>query len=309
MRSGLIGLLLILLNFPYSMGFQDGSGDSVIRTKVEVVNVLCTVRDKKGNYIPDLRLEDFEVFEDGVRQKVDYFAYEAGEEAQPLTVALLVDTSSSVKDKLEFEKTAASEFLTQTLRKNRDLAAVVQFDNEINLVQDFTFDLDVLDRAIEGIQAGGDTKLYDAIFLAVDEMLRHEKGRRVIVVLSDGRDTNSRIDRAHSIRAAQDQDVVIFGVGVVSPRYSADFGALKDFAKATGGTFFKSKVSLERIRQAFRQINAEIKNQYSIAYTSSNPRRNGQFRKIRIKLKKRGLKINHRRGYFSARSSPGQTGG
>ena len=286
---------------------SDKQERSVIRAQVEMVNILSTVRDRNGRYVADLKKEDFRILENDVPQEIQYFSYEAGEDAQPLTVVLLIDTSGSVKDKLEFERLAASEFFRQTLRLNKDLAAIVQFDSEVNLVQDFTFDMARLEKSLNGIRPGGATILYDAVYIASDELLSKQFGRRVMVVLSDGKDTMSMTTRQEAIRKAQEEDVLIFGIGIRSPGFGADFGALKDFARSTGGSFFRSKIDLAKIRAAFAQINGEIKNQYSLAYVSSNSRHDGLFRSLEVKLKKRGLRISHRKGYYAPRP-PTQTG-
>jgi len=271
----------------------------VIRARVDVVNVLCTVRENggKGKYVENLKRDDFEVFEDGVRQKVQYFNHGMGEEADPLSVALLIDTSGSVKSKLAFEQKAAVEFLKSTLRKDKDLAAVLQFHEEVELIQDFTYDPDLLRNAILQTRAGGGTKLYDAVYVASEDLLKDEVGRRVMVVLSDGDDTLSELPKKDAIKAAQEQDVVIFGLGIRSA--DTNYGALKDFAQDTGGLFVDSEIDLDRLREAFAKINGEIKNQYSLGYVSHNKARDGAFREIKIKLKKRGLKVKHRKGYYS----------
>ena len=271
----------------------------LIRAEVEVVNILATVRDKRGIYVGNLAKADFDVYEDGVKQNLDFFHYEAGDEAQPLTIVLLIDTSGSVKDKLLFEQQAASEFLSETLRKNKDMAAVIQFDSEINLIQDFTYDFSTLEEAILDIRAGGATKLYDAIFLAVDELLAHEVGRKVVVVLSDGEDTQSIVTDKDAIRAAQQQDVLIYGIGVRS-QMGSNFDKLRQFAGATGGLFFKSRADLRRLREAFAQINQEIKNQFSLGYVSTNRKHDGTFRQIEVRVKRRGLKVTHRKGYYAS---------
>ncbi len=270
-----------------------------IRASVDVVDVLCTVQDRRSRYIGNLTRDDFEIYEDGVKQKIDFFHHETGEKARPLSVLMLVDTSGSVKDKLHFEQEAASEFLRQTLAQNKDMAAIVQFDSEINLAQDFTFDIPLLEEALQAIRAGGATKLYDAVWLGVKDLLSEEVGRRVLVILSDGADTQSTIEAEEAIRASQINDVVIYGIGVKSRRFDSDFGKLKKFANATGGRFYNSKANLKRLRQAFSQISKEIKNQYSLGYVSSNKRRDGSFRSVEIKLKRRGLKLNHRQGYYA----------
>ena len=297
----LIGLQCCVL----SAWAQDWEEETpVIRASVDVVNVLCTVRERRGNYLTDLRQQDFELLEDGVRQKVQFFSNETGEDAQPMTVVLLIDTSGSVKDKLAFEQEAASEFLRQTLRKNKDLAAIVQFDSEVSLIQDFTYDYSVLENAILSIRAGGSTKLYDAIWVSVNELLRHEVGRRMLVILSDGADTQSMTRDNEALKIAQEYDVVIYGLGVRSGRFDSDFGKLKKFAEGTGGLFFNSKVDLQKLREAFRRINRGIKNQYALGYVSNNPRRDGSFREVKVRMKRSGLKVTHRKGYYAPSDKP-----
>ncbi len=298
--------LLTTLNFCIlSVSAQDREEETpVIRASVDVVNVLCTVRDRQQNYVIDLKQENFEIIEDGVRQKVQFFSNETGEDAQPLTVVLLIDTSGSVKDKLGFLQEAASEFLSQTLRKNKDLSAVVQFDSEVSLIQDFTYDYSVLEDAILSIRAGGSTKLYDAIWVSVNELLRHEVGRRMLVILSDGADTQSMTRDNEALKVAQEQDVVIYGIGVRSGRFDSDFGKLKKFAEGTGGLFFNSKVDLQKLREAFRRINRGIKNQYALGYVSTNPRRDGSFREIKVRMKRSGLNVTHRKGYYAPSDKP-----
>lgn len=275
----------------------------VFRTEVDVVNILCTVR-RDDRYLTNLSREDFEIYEDGVKQELRYFALESGADAQPLNIVLMVDTSGSVRDKLYFEQQAANAFLEETLRPQKDLAAVVQFDSEINLVQDFTFDLRLLENSIEDIRAGGATKLYDAIWVTISDLLRHEVGRRLLVVLSDGDDTQSQKKDEAAIRVAQEHDVVIFGIGVRGEggpfgRSRSNFGKLKEFARETGGLFFDSKARLEELREAFSEINKAIKNQYSLGYISSRPQKDGTFRGIEVKVEGRGLKVSHRKGYYA----------
>ena len=296
-------VFFVLLRLGFPVWAQEPEQKPRFRARVDVVNVVCTVRDRKDRYVSHLTKEQFEIFEDGVRQSVDFFYNQTGEKAESLTIVLLLDTSGSVKDKLEFEQIAASEFLQATLRKKKDMAAVIQFDSEVNLVQDFTYDHSILNDAILAIRAGGATKLYDAIWLAVEDLLGNEVGRRVLVILSDGADTQSTLTEQDAIQAAQEKDVVIYGIGVKSRRFSSDFGKLKKFAESTGGAFFNSKANLKRLRQAFARINREIKNQYFIGYVSTNERRDSLFREIRVRVKIPSLKVNHRRGYFAPANS------
>ena len=307
MGSRLIAVLapLSLLTFPALSQTANQTEDesTVFRAAVDMVNLLCTVR--RGNeYLQSLRLEDFVVLEDGVPQQIVYFAQETDEDAQPLNIVLLIDTSGSVKDMLMFQQQAAKDFLEATLRPEKDLAAVIQFDSEITLVQDFTYDVELLRSSIRSIRAGGATKLYDAVYIAVDDVLRHEVGRRVMVVLSDGDDTQSALKDSDAIQVAQAHDVMIFGIGVRSSRFRADFGKLRQFARDTGGLFFNSRARLEDLDSAFAQINAAIKNQYSIGYVSSSPVRDGSFRRIEVRVTGRGLNVSHRNGYYAGKPQP-----
>lgn len=271
----------------------------VFRTNVEVVNVLATVRASDGSYVSDLTKDEFEVYEEGIPQEIQYFQFESGADARPLNIVLLMDTSGSLKSKLDFVKQAAFSFLRETLRENKDMAAAVQFDSEINLVQDFTFDLRLLENSIQSmLPAGGATKLFDAIWVSVEDLLKHEVGRNVVVVLSDGEDTRSVTSADEAMRAAQSEDVILSAIGIKSGRFASDFGRLKKLARSTGGLFFDSRLSLEELQEAFRKIHLDITNQYNIGYVSSVPERDGSFREIQVKVKRRGLKVNHRKGYY-----------
>lgn len=272
----------------------------VIRATVDVVNVVCTVQDRRGNYVSNLMKEDFQLTEDKKKQHIDFFYNESGDDAQPLTIVLLIDTSGSVREKLAFEQMAADEFLRRTLRTNKDMAAIVQFDSDINLVQNFTYDHDLLNDAILDMRAGGATKLYDAIWITVKDLLSQEVGRKIIVILSDGADTSSLTSEQEAIRTAQEDDVVIYGIGVRGRGFTSNFGKLKKFSESTGGVFFNSKANLKQLRKAFDRINLEIKNQYLLGYVSTNKKQSSSYRKIVVKVKSKSQKVNHRKGYYSA---------
>lgn len=275
---------------------------TTIRAEVSLVNVLFTAVDKQGHVVRDLKAGDFQVFEDRKPQKIDYFSDLTQAANVPLTIALLIDTSGSVKTKLEYEKRTAAEFFTKVLRKNKDLAMIIQFDSEVNLVQDFTDDTDRLISALDTLRAGNDTSLYDAVFLAVDEKLKYEAGRKVIVAITDGEDTASKIDRDEAIETAQKNDVLIYGIGVQSQGFAVNFGVLKKFAEETGGSFFSPRARLSEIQEAFQAISRELQGQYSLAYRSTNQKKDGSFRKIEIRCKRKGVKIRTRRGYYAPRS-------
>ena len=252
----------------------------------------------------NLGREDFEIYEEGQKQEIQFFSLQTGEQAQPLNIVLLLDTSGSVKDKLRFEQESAEIFFQKTLRENADLGAVIQFDSEINLVQDFTNSIGTLEDALRDIRPGGATKLYDAVWLGVNDLLREEVGRRVLVVISDGGDNDSIVKDREAIKAAQDNDVVIFGIGVQSRRGRSDFGKLKQFAKDTGRhCFLTPRPTLIISIPRFEEIRQAIMTQYSIGYIPSTAGKPGEFREITVKVrgdKGKGLKLSHRKGYYSS---------
>ncbi len=273
---------------------------ATIRTEVALVNVVFSALDRNNRILPGLVADDFQVFEDRQPQKIEFFS-EIGKGSEvPLTIALLIDTSGSVKTKLGFEVETASEFFKGVLRKNKDLALIIQFDSDVNLVQDFTDDLNKLNQALDSLTAGNSTSLYDAIYLAVEDKLKIETGRKVIVVITDGEDTASKLKKEVAIESAQKGDVLIYGIGVRGD-FGVNFGVLKKFAEETGGLFFSPRSKLTEIQEAFRAIGEDLKSQYSLAYSSTNPKKDGTFRSIEIRPKQPGVRIRARKGYYAPR--------
>jgi Ca-activated chloride channel family protein len=277
---------------------SDQEPQTIIRTEVGLVNINFTVIDKNGRPVRGLKADDFQVFDNKVPQKIEYFFEYAskgkGTEV-PLTIALLIDTSASVKNKLEFEKATAAEFFQDILRPKKDLALIIQFDSEVNLVQDFTQNHNDLLDALESLKAGNSTAFYDAVFLAADEKLKEETGRKVMVVITDGDDTSSKVSKEEAIEAAQRGDVLIYGIGVQTE--DSTFRALKKFAEETGGAFFSPHATKSEIRDAFRSIGEDIQGQYSLAY-SLNSRKDGSYHSIEIRSKVSGVKVRARKGYY-----------
>jgi len=272
---------------------------AVYKANVNLVNVIFNVSDKKKKFVTDLKQSDFEIYEDGAKQEILYFTnFNLGGEV-PLTVALIVDTSGSVKDKLQLEIDTASEFLRKILRPNKDLALLMQFGSEVELIQDFTDDLRRLESGLESLRAGGGTALYDAIFLACNDKLKHEAGRKVIVVLSDGDDNQSKLKKGEAIAAAQKVDVLIYGIGVKSDIFPADFGVLRDFAKQTGGRFSVARTRFSELEEAFEGIHRDLQNQYAIAYSSTNQKQDGTFRKLEVRCKNKIFTVKTRSGYYA----------
>ena len=277
---------------------------TTIRAEVALVNVVFTAIDKNDRPVRGLKADDFQVFENRQAQKIEYFSDLGKGSDVPLTIALLIDTSGSVKDKLDYEKETAAEFFKEVLRPNKDLALIIQFDSDVNLVQDYTQRQDDLLSALNSLKAGNSTALYDAVYLAAEEKLKGETGRKVMVVITDGEDTSSKLRKEEAIEAAQKGDVLIYGIGVRSSEgFGTNFGVLKKFADETGGAFFSPRAKFAEIQAAFRAIGEEIQGQYSLAYSSSDKKKDGTFRAIDIRCKVRGVRIRARKGYYAPKAA------
>jgi VWFA-related protein len=271
---------------------------TTIKAEVALVNVVFSAFDRQNRAVPGLRAEDFFVLEDQAPQTIKYFsAISKGD--LPLTIALLIDTSASIRDRLDDEKQTAAEFLRSVVRKEKDSALLIDFNSEVNLVHDFTHNPEELIAAMQPLRAGGQTALYDAVFIAVDEKLKGQAGRKVIVVITDGDDTASKARRETAIETAQKHDVLIYGIGIRSENHDANFGVLKKFAEETGGRFFPSRPTMGEMQTGFQLIREELQNQYSLAYISTNAARDGAYRSIQVRCKRGGVRIRTRKGYYA----------
>jgi Ca-activated chloride channel homolog len=281
-----------------------GVSDQTYRVRVDLINVLCSAFDKNTNsFVTNLTNNDFTVLEDGQKQEIKNFKRETD---LPLTIALLIDTSSSVGPKLKFEQDAATSFFQSVLREN-DRAMLIEFNSGVTLLQDFTSDPNKLAKEIRRLRSAGGTVLYDAIHMICDEKLIRETGRKAIIILSDGDDESSKKTYQQALEMALRAEATIFAISVskggffgVEENKRGD-AVLKDFARETGGRpFFPFK--LEELDDAFRQINQELRSQYSIGYISTNSTRDGSYRKIDIKVSEKGLRLSHRKGYYAPTS-------
>lgn len=284
--------------------------DETIIREVNLVNVIFTVMDKKNRFIANLTKEDFVVTEDGVPQEVTNFSREAD---LPMMVGILIDTSNSVRMRLRFEQQAAIDFLHKTLRAKRDQAFVVSFDVEAALVQDLTHDLEDLSESIRSLQSGGVTRLYDAIYFASKEKLYLTPApdpyvRRALIILSDGIDNQSDYSREEVLAMSQRAEVILYAISTNRTRMSnRGDRILKRLAGETGGLAF-FPVNTDDLHRNFESIAKELRNQYSLAYVSTNRNRDGTFRQISIKARKKKLRVRARSGYF-APSGDVETGG
>ncbi len=291
-----------------------------IKVDVNVVNVLVSVRDKKGSLIPNLAKEDFTVLEDGKSQPIKYFTRETD---LPLTIGMLVDVSLSQENLIGIERNAASAFFGQVLRK-KDEAFLISFGPEAELLQDYTSSTRLLNEGLNQLRATGGvggigpgpvptigqprgTILYDAIYLAANEKLRTEVGRKVIVVITDGVDEGSRLTIEQAIEAAQKADAVIYSILYSDPRFRGPFGSfgggegyLRRMSDATGGHVFRVDRG-HSLEQVFQELQEEMRTQYSIGYTPLNDAKDGTYRRLDIKLANKDLKAQARKGYYAIR--------
>jgi VWFA-related protein len=317
-----------------------------ISVNVKVVNVLATVRNKQGEVIRNLTKDDFVLEEDDRPQTIAYFTRETD---LPLTLGLLVDTSMSQRRVLDQERSASSTFLDQVLRVNKDTAFVIHFDREVELLQDLTSSRQKLQAALELLQTpqrsqegggsssgsgrragggGGGTLLYDAVYLASNELMKKQQGRKALIVLSDGVDRGSKETLANAVEAAQRSDTLVYsilfsdeqaygggggfggrGMGGMGrrggwpgryPQQTRPDGKkiLEKISKETGGRLFEVSKK-QPIEQIYDRIQEELRNQYSLGYTPDRADAGAGYHKIRLVTKQKDLTVQARDGYYT----------
>jgi VWFA-related protein len=336
-------------------------------SNVNVVNLFATVRDKQGKIVKDLTKDDFLLDEEGKPQIIKYFAQESD---LPLYLGLLVDTSLSQRNVLSQERTASYQFFDQVLREDRDLAFVIHFDSEVELLQDFTSSRKDLEKALDLLHVnqqqlqqrqgqgqggggypgggypgggypgggggqsrgrrGGGTDMYDAISLASDELMSKQKGRKALILLTDGVDTGSKYTIFEAIASAQRADTLVYSVlfsdpdaygqQAMSPRmggmgrrggmgrmpppggggYDSGSGkkVLEQIARETGGRFFQVSHS-HPLDKIYAEIQEDLRSQYSIGYTPDPPSQGGVYRHIHLTSKKKNMTVVTREGYYA----------
>jgi VWFA-related protein len=294
---------------------QETQQPPVIRTQVSLVNLFVTVRDKSKRIVTDLKQDDFKISEDAQPQRIAFFSKEV---TLPITLAMLLDTSGSEQFMLGAIQEAGGRFIARVLRKG-DEALVMSFDSDVDLLSDFTDDRGQLDRAIRkariNMPSGGSiasnpgpigsrqitgTALYDAIYLACNEKLNTEAGRKAIVIVTDAQDEGSKVRLEEAIEAAQRTDTVVHILLVGDSRFGINSGVAHKLTEETGGRTI-SVNSEKHLAEAFDQISEELRSQYTLGYYPTNAAHDGKFRKIKIDMSNHDLKVLARKGYYAPR--------
>ena len=313
---------------------QTSSGQEidVIRTETDLTNLLLTATDQNNRYVTTLQQNDVRVLEDGVPQTLFTFQRETD---RPLAIAFLIDVSISEERTLPDEKAAARTFIENVIRSEKDQAAIIPFEGYAHLEQPLTRDMLSIYRALErvdvaypsymgsapplsGISSGpgtvrppqeGSTAIWDSIALTCRQVLARSPGqrRRAIILLTDGRDTSSRLLRSEAIDQAIGTEIVVYAIGIGDKKYDGvDRGPLNNIAERTGGRAFFPKKE-DDLKAAFAEIEQELRSQYLVAYASTNKNHDGAYRKMTIEItnsemRKEQLKLRYRPGYFAKRS-------
>jgi VWFA-related protein len=352
-------LLSAFALWPAARLLRGQQADTTFSADVKVVNLLATVRDKQGQIIRDLAKEDFLLDEDGHPQTISYFSRENN---LPLTLGLLVDTSGSERRMIPDERRASIRFIEQVLRPDKDMAFVIHFDFEVELLEDLTNSREKLEKALDQLDSsqpqlqrqqqgggypgggypgggqggqrggrgrgGGGTDLYDAVYLAGDELMRKQKGRKALILLSDGVDTGSKETLGSAVEAAQRADTLVYSIlfedpngygnnlgGFGGPRMGRRGGMgggrggyppmnrpdgkkiLEQISRETGGRFFEvsRKWTIDKVYEA---IEEDLRNQYNLGYTSDQQGTDRGYRRIHLTTRQKGAVVQTREGYY-----------
>jgi Ca-activated chloride channel family protein len=284
---------------------EPGSSDETIKVNVKLVNVFVTVTDEHGSPIAGLSKDNFVLREDDRLQKIAIFDKES---ALPLSIVLAVDTSLSTRRDLPLELASARRFAHAIVRPVDGLA-VYAFSEIVDEVVPFTSDLKRIDKGVDHLRMGSATALYDALFVA-SQSLEHRQGRKVLVVITDGGDTVSKVDYREALRTAQEAEAIVYSIIVVPVEASAgrDTGgehALIQLSEDTGGRYFYA-TSVPQLDAAFHQISDELRTQYLLAYYPSQPLSDSDFRHLGVTVQgvpdSSSMKVRHRTGYYSSAS-------
>lgn len=286
--------------------------DEIIKINTEIVTLTATVLDKNGRPRTDLKRGDFSVYEDGALQKLEYF--NTGDRI-PMSLGIIFDTSGSMEDKIESVQDAVEHFVKSVA--SGDEIFVVRFSDDSDLVQDFTDDKSRILRTIQNLEPRGSTALYDAVLLGLQKISAGKHRKRALLLLTDGNDTNSSVKFEEIVALARKSEVVIYGLGIghgekgnvhtgilgSQVKDTVDMRTLRALADATGGNAYYLEYAHEggrdRVDEAAAEVAAELKQQYTLGYYPTNPKKDGGFRQIVVETKDKSLKVRTKRGYYA----------
>ncbi len=279
-------------------------GVTTLKTTVNEVNLIFTVTDKHGHYIPNLQQSDFALLDD---QKAPAHVNSFHQQINlPLRVGILIDTSTSIHSRFQFEQQAATEFLLQILKSRNDRAFVMGFDVTPTVTQNWTNDLDGLETGINRLSTGGGTALFDAVYTAcrdklLDESRGQEPVRKAIILLSDGDDNQSRVYLSEAIKECQRAETIIYSISTNwTPSRGQGDKVMAQLAEDTGGQVFFPP-SVEEVSNSFHEIEEELRSQYALTYTPADFKDDGAFRTIYLYCTDRRYQVRAKKGYFAPR--------
>ncbi|MBX7218442.1 MAG: VWA domain-containing protein [Blastocatellia bacterium] len=268
-----------------------------LRINTELVLLNVSVSDEKGKYVTGMKEGDFEIYEDGVLQKLEHFTAED----TPFAAAILIDSSGSMKTKLGRARVAAARF--QDLIRTSDAVAIYSFNSVVERVQEFSSEHDVSNK-LWNVEARGATRLFDCLNVSLDGLAERKETRRAVVIISDGEDTNSGVTFKHMLRRALDEDVLVYSVDLVDPASMARDAAglqagrmLQELAEKTGGKYIRSPGG-QLLDQKFEEIVKELRQQYTLGFYPKDSSQNRSYHKLEVKLRRPGLRLRTRQGYY-----------
>ena len=273
------------------------------RSGVDVVSLNVTVTDASGRYVTDLSRDDFSVYEDGARQDVTFFS----RTSLPLSLSLLVDTSASMDDKIATVRAAASGFVAHL--RPEDRTQLIDFDSRVNVLLPFTSAHPDLDRAIASLSAGGSTALYNAVYISLKELKKNqarsadELRRQAIVLLTDGEDTSSLVSFDEVLEQTKRSETAVYAVGLrardsnIGKGYSEAEYVLRQLTSQSGGRVFFPETVAD-LPAIYDQIWQELSSQYLLGYSSKNPRRDGRWRRVVVRVERPGTSARTKQGYY-----------
>lgn len=281
----------------------DASNQPTIKIGVNEVNLIFTVTDKHGHYIPNLKLSDFALLDNQrAPERVNSFRQQIN---LPLRVGIVIDASTSIRSRFQFEQQSASEFLLETLKSNKDKAFVMGFDVTPTIEQDWTDNIDALQTGINRLRPGGGTAMFDAVYTACRDKLLSERGtepvRKAMILISDGDDNQSRVRPDEAIKECQRAETIIYAISTNwTPSRGRGDKVLSEMAEATGGQVFFPP-SVEEMATSFKSIEEELRSQYALNYTPADFKDDGAFRTIYLYCNDRRYQVRAKKGYFAPR--------